>query len=98
MGTVGAFSNVTNRQMITTIIMFYIPTIVVIFGIGVIRMFLLREDIDIAIILTVWLLSIIPFVNFIIAMVMGWSFAKALKNYYWSRKIGRFIKLDTGGE
>lgn len=84
--------------MIPTIMMFYILTIVVIYGIGAIRMFLLREDFDIAIILSVWLLSIIPFVNFIIAIVMGWSFAKVLKNYYWSSKIGRFTKRDTGGE
>lgn len=75
------------------IIWFYIAAVVAIFGIGLLRMFIFAEDLNLGDIVFVAILAFIPAINFIVLIAMFIKVMDQLEgNYYWDGATRRFLR------
>lgn len=81
--------------MITVIATLYALSIILIFGIGLIRMFIIREDFDISDIIATCVVAVVPGINCILAIeLLSDLLTTAQMDYYWDGEARRFLKRD----
>ncbi len=84
--------------MATFLATLYVLSITLIFGIGLIRMFIIREDFDISDIsdiIATCVVAVVPGINCILAIELLSNLLTTVQmDYYWDGEARRFLKRD----
>lgn len=81
--------------MATVIATLYILSGILIFGIGLIRMFIIQEDFEISDIIATCIVAVVPGINCFLAIELVSEFLTTVQmDYYWDGNSRRFLKRD----